>query len=78
MKRDKRFGPIMIIGRGGIDVEIYKDIETLRIPFNKEQAEYIFKKTKISSLIERDHLDKLLDITIKISTLCVRFPSIKR
>ena len=77
MKRDPKFGSIMMIGKGGIDVEVYNDIEVIKIPFNRDQAVYAFRKTKIAKLVEKKHLKKLVDIMIKISTLCTQFPIIR-
>ena len=77
VKRDEKFGHIMMIGKGGGDVEIYKDIETLMIPFNKAQALYHLKKTKISKILDDNSLDKILDVMLSVSTFCFKFPMIK-
>jgi len=77
VKRDPKFGPIIMVGKGGTDVELYSDIQAIKIPFNKDQAIYALKKTKISRLIEEKYFEKLADMMIKISTLCVQFSAIK-
>ena len=71
------FGHIFMAGKGGADVEIYKDINSIIIPFNKEQALYFFKKTKISTIIDESYIEQLLNIMLAISTLCQKFPFIK-
>ena len=77
VKRDKRFGPIMLIGKGGSDVEVYKDIEPLMIPFSRSQAIYTFKKTKIGKTISQEHIKEFVDIMIAMSSLCASFSEIK-
>ncbi len=77
MKRDAKFGPVMIFGKGGGDVEIYKDIETIMLPFNREQAIYSFKKTRISKALQERDIGRFVDIMIRLSSLCVNFPLIK-
>ncbi len=77
VKKDPKFGHIMMIGKGGTDVELYRDIEPIMIPFNRKEAEYIFRRTKIAKSVPKDFLDKFLDVMIAISTLCIKFPKIK-
>ncbi len=77
VKRDEKFGHIMMIGKGGVDVEIYKDIEAVMIPFNRAQALYHLKRTKISKILDDNALNKISDIMLSISTLCFKFPIIK-
>jgi len=77
IKKDPKFGHIMMIGKGGTDVELYRDIEPIMIPFNRKEAGYIFKRTKIAKSVPKELLDKFLDVMIAISTLCIKFPQIK-
>ena len=77
IKRDNRFGPIMMVGKGGTDVEVYRDIRALIIPFSKTQAFYAFKKTKIAKIVSEKHIKEFVNIMIAISNLCHLFPEIK-
>lgn len=77
IKRDPEFGAVMMVGKGGVDVEIYNDIETIMIPFNRKQAMYVFKKTRVAKTLDEKYIIRFADIMIRISTLCTKFPVIK-
>ncbi len=77
VKRDPQLGPMLVIGKGGTDVEIYADIAMTAIPLNTSQAIYTLKETSISKFIEGRFYSILADIMVRVSTLTIRFPEIK-
>lgn len=46
IKRDKQFGPMVLFGRGGTEVELLKDVATGIAPLNRTQAEQLIDKTR--------------------------------
>jgi len=45
-KRDPNFGPMILFGRGGVEVEIYKDRALGLLPLNRTMARKIMEDTK--------------------------------
>ncbi len=77
VKKDEKFGHILLVGKGGEDVELYGDIEEILVPFNRDQAYYVFRKTKVSDNLKETEIQKVVELMIKVSSLCIRFPEIK-
>jgi acetyltransferase len=67
----------LAVGRGGTDVEVYRDVAMTTIPISAAQAIYTLKETRISGLIEDRFHPILADIMVRVSTLTARFPQIK-
>lgn len=51
-KKDPIFGPVVVFGRGGVEVELYKDTRMGLPPLNMALAAQIVKGTKIYSLLK--------------------------
>ena len=52
MIRDATFGPIMMVGQGGIAVELYKDVAYWPAPLSVTQAEALLRSLKSSVLFD--------------------------
>jgi acetyltransferase len=46
MVRDEQFGPTILFGTGGTDVELLKDVQTAIAPKNQEQVQQLINATK--------------------------------
>jgi len=51
-KTDSLFGPVIMFGRGGIDVEIYKDVAIGLLPLNQTLARRMMEETKVYRLLK--------------------------
>ena len=82
-KNDPIFGPVIIFGRGGVEVELYND-KSLRLPpISEKQARDMIKETNIYHALKgfrgesRVDLKKLEKILVNFSNLILDFPEIK-
>lgn len=83
MKRDPLFGPLIVFGRGGVEVELYNDISHALAPLNSQEIIKLIKGTKVYSLIKGyrnmrgTDIGELKRIINNFSTLIEYFPEIK-
>lgn len=73
IKNDPVFGNVLMIGAGGIGVEIYKDIAFRVLPIFRKDIDEMFKELKIKDIVKRKNVnfDKFLDVAEKICKLKV-------
>lgn len=70
---DKQFGPMLLVGLGGIFVEVFKDVELYPVPMNKNEALGMLKKLKSYKLLtgyrgsKPCDINALTDMMVKIS-----------
>jgi len=82
-KADSLFGPVIMFGRGGIDVEIYKDVAIGLLPLNQTLARRLMEETKVYQLLKgyRNHppanIKLLEEIIVRFSNMMVDFPQLK-
>jgi acetyltransferase len=82
-KRDPSFGPVMFFGYGGIYVEVFKDIQILLCPENREtiaEKVRILRSYKILAGARGQQAADIVayvDIIVRISHLLARFPEIQ-
>jgi len=82
-KTDSLFGPVIMFGRGGIDVEIYKDVAIGLLPLNQTLARRMMEETKVYQLLKgyRSHppanIKLLEEIIVRFSQMMVDFPQLK-
>ena len=51
-KRDPRFGPILLVGAGGLYAEVVKDVAVALAPVTEAAAEALFRSLRIASLLD--------------------------
>jgi acetyltransferase len=74
-RRDPVFGPIVMVGLGGIYVEIFKDTAIRLVPVTKLEAADMLRELKIYSLLQgargkgRLDMDALVDVICRASFL---------
>ena len=51
MKRDPQFGPVIMVGTGGIYVEVFNDISLRLLPISRVDAEEMISETKLAKII---------------------------
>lgn len=80
--KEDRMGHIVMVGLGGIYVEILKDIRASLAPFDKKEALKMIRRLSSYPLIKGSRGQKgsdeniLADILVKISSLISQFPEI--
>ena len=69
INRDAQFGLSMVIGAGGIFVEILQDSQTLLLPTNKLEIEKAIKQLKVFPLLDGYRGQKKVNIESLIATI---------
>ena len=83
LKRDPQFGPMIMLGMGGIYTEILKDITFRLAPFNLAEAKKMISELKIYPILQGTRGEKPLDIEalaallVKLSDFSMTFPQIQ-
>lgn len=83
MKRDPQFGPLIMVGLGGIYAEIFKDVVFRIAPFDLREANKMIEELKIYPMINGARGQKLLDqkalanLLVKLSDFSLLYPKIK-
>lgn len=83
MKRDPQFGPLIMVGLGGIYTEIFKDIAFRIAPFDLKEANKMIEELKIYPMIKgargQKPLDQkaLADLLVKFADFSLSYPEIK-
>ena len=73
IKIDNHFGPVIVIGAGGIYTELFRDTVTLLTPINRNQVLAAINNLKISKIIKgyrgnnEGDMQELVSTIIKIS-----------
>jgi len=81
-KRDPVFGPVVLVGLGGIYVEVLKDIAMRIAPLAREDAEAMLQALKSAPLLNgtrgQKGVDKkaLVDVILKVAELMLNHPEI--
>ena len=82
MSRDPQFGPVIMVGGGGILVEVYRDVSFRIAPFDKKAAREMIGETKSGRILRGVRGDAPRDIaglarlTAKISRIAASYPEI--
>jgi acetyltransferase len=83
MMRDPQFGPLMMFGSGGVEVEGLKDVAFALAPLNQTEAEKMIRKTwggrKLKGFrhIPAADEESVIEVLIKLSRLAVENISIE-
>ncbi len=81
-KKDPTFGPALMFGTGGTDVELYRDVSVDFPPLNQALAGALIRRTTVSKLLHgyrgkaAADLKALEQALVKVSYLLVDFPEI--
>jgi hypothetical protein len=73
--RDAQFGPVILLGLGGIYTEVLRDIAIRVAPIDRSQAEAMIRQLKSFPLLEgirgekRSDIDALADLLVCVSRL---------
>lgn len=82
LKRDPKFGPIILFGRGGTEVELYNDVSAKLAPISIPQAIKMINATKVGKLLNgyrgqaKYDIKKLAMLLYDFSRLVCDFPEI--
>ena len=83
-KKDPIFGPVIMLGLGGIEAEYFKDIAIGLPPLNQALARRLLEQTKIYKVLSQGFRTRppvnlrLLDETlVRVSNLIIDFPEVK-
>ncbi len=82
MKKDPQFGPVVLVGSGGIYVEVFQDVAMRLVPITKQDAKEMLQETKLYQMIRGARgivYDEavLIDTLMKISELVQKHPNIE-
>lgn len=83
MVRDPLFGPLMMFGSGGVEVEGLKDVAFALAPLNQAEAESMMRKTwagrKLRGFRSLPPVDQesVIDVLIKLSQLAIEHENIE-
>jgi acyl-CoA synthetase (NDP forming) len=81
--RDPQFGPVVVLGMGGIYTEILKDIALRVAPVTKEEAQAMIRELKAYPILSGargqtpSDLDALAEAVVRFSRLPFLYPEIK-
>jgi len=72
---DRSFGPIVMVGLGGIYVEVMKDVSFRGLPLNREEVINMIKEIKSYPILlgvrgeKKKDVDTLVETIIKVGTI---------
>jgi acetate---CoA ligase (ADP-forming) len=81
-RRDPSFGPIVMMGLGGIYVEVMKDVSFRALPVSHRQAERMVQEIKSFPLLmgvrgeEQKDIESLLDTILRVGAILYTFDEI--
>ena len=81
-RRDQAFGPIIIVGLGGVFIEIFKDTSIRLAPVTKREASVMLKELKAYPLLlgvrgkGQADVKALIEVICRVSSLLVNCPEI--
>lgn len=79
---DPQYGPVIVYGTGGIFVELFEDTSYRQIPISSADAQLMIRETRGFKLLQGQrglkpgHLESIVDILVKVSTLVEENPEI--
>lgn len=77
MKRDPVFGPLVMVGLGGVLIEMFGDVATELAPVDPSQAAAMLRRLKVYPLLQGYRgnpgvdLDALADLVARFSRMCM-------
>jgi acetyltransferase len=83
MRRDRQFGPLLMVGLGGIYVELLKDVAFRVAPFDSAQARRMLGETQAGKLLSGlrgqppADVDAVVDVILRVAKLALDYPQIQ-
>lgn len=83
MSKAEGFGPLLMVGMGGIFVEVYKDVSFRLVPVDRVSALEMIAEIKAQPLLDgarqrpKLNRDELVEVITRISAWADRFPEIE-
>ena len=77
MTQDRQWGPVIVLGLGGVLVEVLKDISTRVAPLNGFDVEEMLRELKGANILHAFRgrsaadIQAIIDITLRFSQLCI-------
>ena len=62
MRRDPRFGPMLLVGLGGVYAEVFRDVAVALAPVEAAEAEQLVRSLRCAPLLEGARGKPVLDI----------------
>ena len=78
VNNDAQFGPMIMVGLGGVFVELFKDVQLASAPLSKNQAEVMLKKLKGYKLLDgyrggkTYNIEALVNFIVTISEIAAK------
>lgn len=82
MKKDPQFGPVLMVGLGGIYVEVIQDISLRLLPADREEVQRMLTETRLYKIIKGARGTKydekaLIDALMSVSKVALEEPSVE-
>lgn len=82
MNKDPQFGPVLMVGMGGIYVEVFKDVALRLLPVTEEEARRMLQETRLYSIIQgargtQYDESELVKILLKVAKLVQEHPEVE-
>lgn len=84
MNRDSQFGPLLLVGLGGVYVEVLKDVSFRLAPIGEEEAREMLQELKSYWLLQGARgqkaadIDSVIEVMLRVSQLVTDFPAINQ
>lgn len=82
-RQDPQFGPVVLVGLGGIFVEIFKEASVRVAPISRDDAAEMIEELRGAPVLKgarghkRSDIEALIEALLRVSQLLVDFPEIK-
>jgi acyl-CoA synthetase (NDP forming) len=82
IKRDPTFGPLLLVGLGGVHVEVFKDVVVAPVPFAAAEARALLSRLKSAALLKAFRgrpaadIDALVDAMLRLGRLAKDFEEV--
>ncbi|MGD2251818.1 MAG: acetate--CoA ligase family protein [Anaerolineales bacterium] len=82
-RQDPQFGPVVLVGLGGIFVEIFDEVAVRVAPISRHEAQEMIERLRGAQIItgargqKRSDIESAAEALIRISQLLIDFPEIK-
>ncbi len=74
IKRDATFGPLLMVGLGGVAVEVLKDVALAPVPLSQSEARAMLARLKGAALLDAHRgapaadVDALVDLMVRLAS----------